>query len=58
MIRFRSSDGNEARSMEIALELKKLDAEMASPNIKESRHAELNALYRKLSAERDVLTSR
>ena len=58
MIRFRSSDGNQARSMEIALELKKLDAEMASPNIKESRHAELNALYRKLSAERDVLTSR
>ena len=58
MIRFRSSDGNEARSMEIALELKKLDAEMASPNIKESRHAELNTLYRKLSAERDVLTSR
>ena len=58
MIRFRSSDGNEARSMEIALELKKLDAEMASPDIKESRHAELNALYRKLSAERDVLTSR
>ncbi|MGO4353019.1 hypothetical protein AB4Z25_14010 [Rhizobium sp. RAF36] len=58
MIRFRSSDGNEARSMEIALELKKLDAEMASPNIKESRHAELNALYRKLSAERDVLTTR
>lgn len=58
MIRFRSSDGNEARSMEIAVELKKLDAEMASPNIKESRHAELNALYRKLSAERDVLTSR
>ncbi len=58
MIRFRSSDGNQARSMEIALELKKLDAEMASPNIKESRHAELNALYRKLSAERDVLTTR
>jgi len=58
MIRFRSSDGNEARSMEIALELKKLDAEMASPDIKESRHAELNALYRKLSAERDVLTTR
>lgn len=58
MIRFRSSDGNEARSMEIALELKKLDAEMASPNIKESRHAELTALYRKLSAERDVLTTR
>ncbi|MDR7145421.1 hypothetical protein [Rhizobium sp. BE258] len=44
--------------MEIALELKKLDAEMASPDIKESRHAELNALYRKLSAERDVLTTR
>ncbi len=58
MIRFRSSDGNEARSMEIALELKKLDAEMASPNIKESRHTELTALYRKLSAERDVLTTR
>jgi len=58
MIRFRSSDGNEARSMEIVLELKKLDAEMASPNIKESRHAELTAFYRKLSAERDVLTTR
>ncbi|MDM9649295.1 hypothetical protein [Rhizobium sp. S163] len=58
MIEFKPSDGNEARSAEIALQLKKLDAEMASPNIKETRHAELNIIYRRLTAERDVLTSR
>ncbi len=58
MIKFKPSDGSETRSAEIARELKKLDVEMASPNIKESRHAELNVIYRQLSAERDVLTSR
>ncbi len=58
MIEFKPSDGNETRSAEIARELKKLDVEMASPNIKESRHAELNVIYRQLSAERDGLTSR
>ncbi|MBX5155916.1 MULTISPECIES: hypothetical protein [unclassified Rhizobium] len=57
MIEFKSSDGNAERSAEIDLHLKKLDAEMASPNIKEIRHAELNALYRQLSAERVLLTS-
>ncbi|KQV83361.1 hypothetical protein [Rhizobium sp. Root1220] len=55
MIEFKPSDGNAVRSEEIDLHFKKLDAEMASPNIKEAKHAELNALYRKLSAERDLL---
>jgi hypothetical protein len=58
MIEFRASDSNKERSEEIGLQLKKLDIEMASPNIKEAKHAELNALYRKLSAERDLLASR
>jgi hypothetical protein len=58
MIEFKPSDGNETRSGEIARQLKKLDIEMASPNIKETKHAELNILYRQLTAERDVLTSR
>jgi hypothetical protein len=31
---------------------------MASPNIKEARHAELNIIYRQLSAERDALAPR
>jgi hypothetical protein len=57
MIEFKPSDGNAARSAEIDLQLKKLDAEMASPNIKEAKHAELNALYRQLSTERVLLTA-
>jgi|UPI00055AC932 hypothetical protein len=55
MIEFRPSDQNEVRSAEIERHLKKLDLEMASPNIKEIKHAELNALYRQLNAERDLL---
>jgi hypothetical protein len=58
MIEFKPSDGNETRSAEIALQLKKLDVEMASPNIKETKHAALNILHRQLTAERNVLTSR
>jgi hypothetical protein len=57
MIEFKPSDGNAVRSAEIDQHLKKLDAEMASPNIKETKHAELNALYRQLNAERVLLTS-
>ncbi|WP_160003899.1 hypothetical protein [Rhizobium sp. 18055] len=57
MIEFKPSDDNAVRSAEIELHLKKLEAEMASPNIKETKHAELNALYRRLSAERALLTS-
>lgn len=45
MIESKPSDGNAMRSAKIGLHLKKLDAEMASPNIKEEKHAELNALY-------------
>lgn len=57
MIEFKPLDGNDDRSVEIDLRLKKLDEEMASPNIKEVKHAELNALYRRLSAEQELLTS-
>lgn len=56
MIELKPSDGNAERSAEIDLQLKKLDAEMASPNIKEAKHAELNKLYRQLSAEQVLLT--
>jgi hypothetical protein len=57
MIEFKPSDDNAIRLAEIDLHLKKLNAEMASPNIKEAKHAELNALYRRLSAEQVLLTS-
>jgi hypothetical protein len=56
MIKFEQAGVNDERSAEIGKQLKKLDAEMASPNIKETKHAELNALYRKLSAEREALS--
>lgn len=55
MIEFKQVDGRDERSAEIGKQLKELDVEMASPNIKEARHAELNALHRKLSAEREAL---
>jgi hypothetical protein len=58
MIEFKQSDLNQTRCAEIDQSLKKLDAEMASQNIKETKHAELNALYRQLSAEREVLSQR
>lgn len=57
MIEFKQVNGSKERSAEIGEQLKKLDAEMASPNIKETKHAELNALHRKLSAEREALSS-
>jgi hypothetical protein len=57
MIEFKQVNGSKERSVEIGEQLKKLDAEMASPNIKETKHAELNALHRKLSAEREALSS-
>jgi hypothetical protein len=57
MIKFKQINGSKERSAEIGEQLKKLDAEMASPNIKETKHAELNALHRKLSAEREALSS-
>lgn len=49
------SDENRTRFAEIQNHLKKLDIEMASPNIKEIKHAELSALYRQLSAEQQSL---
>lgn len=58
MIEFKTSDSGKDRSEEIGRQLKKLDVEMASPNIKEAKHAELNVIYRQLSAERDALTPR
>ncbi|KQV79259.1 hypothetical protein [Rhizobium sp. Root1220] len=58
MIEFKPSDRNSERTAEIERQLKKLDVEMASPNIKEAKHAELNVLYRQLCAERDVLAPR
>jgi hypothetical protein len=57
MIKFKQINGSKERSAEIGEQLKKIDAEMASPNIKETKHAELNALHRKLSAEREALSS-
>lgn len=58
MIEFKQANSSDERLTEIAKQLKKLDAEMASPNIKETKHAELNTLYRKLSAEREALALR
>lgn len=58
MIEFKQVNGSDKRLTEIAEQLKKLDAEMASPNVKETKHAEVNALYRKLSAEREALALR
>lgn len=55
MIRFEPSNTNAERLQEIEKQMKKLDAEMASPNIKEIKHAELSVLYRQLSGERDTL---
>lgn len=55
MIRFEPSNTNAERLQEIEKQMKKLDAEMASPNIKEIKHAELSVLYRQLSDERDML---
>jgi hypothetical protein len=57
VIKFKQINGSKERSAEIGEQLKKIDAEMASPNIKETKHAELNALHRKLSAEREALSS-
>ncbi|XAZ25919.1 hypothetical protein LVY75_34545 (plasmid) [Sinorhizobium sp. B11] len=58
MIEFKQVNGSDERLTEIAKQLKTLDAQMASPNIKETKHAELNALHRKLSAERETLAPR
>jgi hypothetical protein len=58
MIEFKTSDSGKDRLEEIGRQLKKLDDEMASPNIKQAKHAELNITYRQLSAERDALAQR
>jgi len=58
MIEFKTSDSGKDRLEEIGRQLKKLDVEMASPNIKEAKHAELNITYRQLSAEREALAPR
>jgi hypothetical protein len=55
MIEFRPSDANAERFAEIEKHLKKLDVDMASPNIKEIKHAELSVLYRQLNLEREAL---
>jgi hypothetical protein len=58
MIEFKTSDSGKVRSEEIGRQLNRLDAEMASPNIREAKHAELNVIYRQLSAERNALAPR
>ena len=55
MIKFEPSNENVQRFAEIEKRLKTLDTEMASPNIKEIKHAELSILHRQLSAERELL---
>ncbi len=58
MIKFGPTVGNAERFAEIEKHLKKLDVEMASPNIKEIKHAELSILYRQLDKERESLRAR
>jgi hypothetical protein len=55
MIKFEPADENAERFAEIERRLKKLDLEMASPNIKEIKHEELAILYRQLNRERESL---
>jgi hypothetical protein len=55
MIVFRASDGNAERFAEIEKRLNKLDIEIASPNLKEIKPAELSVLYRQLNLERETL---
>lgn len=53
--RFEPADQYAARIAEIDKHLKKLDAEVSSPNIKEINHHELAALHRQLDRERAYL---
>jgi hypothetical protein len=55
MIKFKPTDENAERFAEIEKQITKLDREMASPNIKETKHAELSVLHRQLNAERESL---
>jgi hypothetical protein len=55
MIEFRKKSENEVRSAEIEASLKKLDAEMASPNIKEVKHEELSKLRDQLTIEQAAI---
>jgi hypothetical protein len=50
-----TADQNAERIAEIDKRLKKLDAEMASPNIKEVKHQELAVLHRQLTQQREAL---
>lgn len=58
MIKFELAHKNAERIVEIDNRLKKLDAEMSSPNIKEIKHQELAVLYRQLEKERASLSTR
>jgi hypothetical protein len=58
MIKFEAMNEDAERFAEIERHLKKLDLEMASPNIKEVKHAELSVLYRQLDTERQLLRKR
>ena len=57
MSRLEPAEQNAARIAEIE-NLKKLDAEMSSPNIKEIKHQELAVLYRQLDRERTSLRAK
>ena len=58
MSRLEPAEQNAARIAEIEKHLKKLDAEMSSPNIKEIKHQELAVLYRQLDRERTSLRAK
>jgi hypothetical protein len=55
MIEFRKTTENEKRFAEIEATLKRLEVEMASPNIKEVKHQELSKLRRQLDIEHAAL---
>ena len=55
MINLEPADQYAERIAEIDKRLKKLDAEMSSPNIKEIKHQELAVLHRQLDLERASL---
>ena len=57
MSRLEPAEQNAARIAEIE-NLKKLDAEMSSPNIKEIKHQELAVLHRQLDRERASLRAK
>jgi hypothetical protein len=52
---FRYLPENGERLAEIEKQLKKLDGEMSSPNVKQIKYEELFALQHKLNVERDSM---